>query len=324
MDRSERFYKIDQLLRERGVVPTQDFLAELDISLATLKRDLDYLKDRHYAPIEWDRDAGGYRFTAPDPAAPRYALPGLWFNASEVHALLTMQQLLANLEPGVLSRHIKPLQARLLALLGSSDHSAEEVEARFRIIRAASRPVTAKFFEVVASATLRRKRLAIRYYARQNGEESERIISPQLLVFYRDNWYVVAWCHLREKIRKFAVDAIRHASLLEEPAHETAPKELQRHVEEGYGIFSSNTLAWAKLRFSPERARWVAAEVWHPDQQGRFLDTGEYELTFPFSDDRELVMDILKHGRHVRVLGPADLRERIIAETRAMESQYRE
>ena len=62
MDRTARLYKIDQLLHERRVVSTAIFLEQLEISLATLKRDLDYMKDRLNAPIEWDRKLRGYRF----------------------------------------------------------------------------------------------------------------------------------------------------------------------------------------------------------------------------------------------------------------------
>ena len=59
MDRTGRLYKIDQLLHERRVVPTAIFLEQLGISLATLKRDLDYMKDRLNAPVEWDRERRG-------------------------------------------------------------------------------------------------------------------------------------------------------------------------------------------------------------------------------------------------------------------------
>ena len=98
MDRTERFYKIDHLIRERGVVPVADFLRELEVSLATFKRDIEYMRSRHHAPIEWDRDAGGYRFVKPDSAARVYELPGLWFSPREAQALLTMQHLLESLE----------------------------------------------------------------------------------------------------------------------------------------------------------------------------------------------------------------------------------
>ncbi len=66
MDRTERFYKIDHLIRERGVVPVSDFLRELEVSLATFKRDIECVRSRHHAPIEWDREAGGYRFVKAD------------------------------------------------------------------------------------------------------------------------------------------------------------------------------------------------------------------------------------------------------------------
>src|SRR3954468_10462622 len=115
MDRTERFYKIDRLLQSRHpAVPVEDFLAELDVSLATFKRDLEYMRDRLNAPIVWDRDHKGYRFEWPDETAraPRYELPGLWFNASEAQSLLALEQLIENIEPSLLGPHLQPLKTR--------------------------------------------------------------------------------------------------------------------------------------------------------------------------------------------------------------------
>ena len=311
MDRTERFYKIDQLINDMTVVPLATFLEDLGVSLATFKRDLEYMRDRLNAPIQWDRENSGYRYIQPDPLAPTFALPGLWFNSGEVHALLTMQQLLSNLESGLLAGHIKPLQARLNALLESQDHSAAEVETRFRIVHAARRKVTHQYFEVVASATLGRKRLKIRHYSRETAKETERTISPQQLVYYRDNWYVDSWCHLRDGIRSFAIDAIHYAEILGEKAKEVSKPRLKEVLESGYGIFSGQSVIWARLRFSPERARWVANEQWHSQQKGKFESDGSYLLEIPYSDDRELLMDILRHGSEVEVIAPEKLRERI-------------
>lgn len=62
MDRTERFYRIDHLLNERRSVPIEVFLHELEVSRATFKRDLEYLRDRLNAPIVlWDRASRGYR-----------------------------------------------------------------------------------------------------------------------------------------------------------------------------------------------------------------------------------------------------------------------
>lgn len=312
MDRTERFYKIDQLINDRKVVPFDDLLDALEVSRATLKRDLQYLRDRLNAPIVWDREAGGYRYeTGTAHPGSQFELPVLWFNASEIHALLTMQHLVANLDKGgLLSPHIQPLMARLNGLLGTADNSAEEVRKRVRIIGVAARRIHLSHFETVGSALLRRKRLLITYHARGTDEVTEREVSPQRLVFYRENWYLDAWCHLRRALRNFSVDAIQRAEILEKEARNVSEKTTDEVLGAGYGIFAGSKVQWARLRFTPERARWVAHEQWHPRQKGRLEEDGSYLLELPYADDRELLMDILKYGPDVEVLGPPSLRTR--------------
>ena len=322
MDRTERFYKIHQLLAAREAVRISEFLDALGVSRATFKRDLEYMRDRLNAPIEWDRERRGYRFAGDAAEAGRYQLPGLWFNPSEIRALLTMQHLLADLQPGLLEPHVKPLLARLRALLGSGEHSAEEVERRIRIIHLGARRLALPQFELVANAVLDRRRLHIVYVSRSSNERTERDISPQRLVHYRENWYCDAWCHLRQDVRSFAVDAIQSAQPLDQKAKSVPDRELDEVLAAGYGIFSGRKTIWAKLRFTPERARWVSAEQWHPQQKGRFERDGSYVLELPFSDHRELAMDILRHGPHVEVLEPAGLREAVKEQLAAALKQY--
>ena len=313
MDRTERFYRMDQLLRDRTVVPLQSFLEELGVSRATFKRDLDYMRDRFNAPIEYDRDNNGYRFAAGERSGPRYELPGLWFNASEIHALLTMQELLKGLDPGILAPHVEPLRARLDALLESRDGTAAEIARRIRIVRMAARGMKLEFFELAATATLKRERLGITFWSRHSDKTTDRVISPQRLVFYRGNWYLDAWCHLRDGIRSFALDGIRAARLTGEKAKNVPEPDLDEYLASAYGIFAGKAKGWAKLRFTPTAARWVAHEKWHSKQRGRFEPDGGYVLEVPFGDDRELVMDILKYGPECRVLAPDALAEKVAA-----------
>jgi predicted DNA-binding transcriptional regulator YafY len=305
MSAMERIYRIDQLLAGRKAVPRAELQEKLGVSWATLKRDLAYMKDRLHAPIVFDRDLGGYRFEKKGQRiGPQYELPGLWFSAEEIHALLTMQHLLANLDTG--------------GPLGSADNPAEEVKKRIRIETVGARHFHLSHFQAVGSALLRRKRMLIRYHARGTDQETEREISPQRLIYYRDNWYLDAWCHLREDLRAFSLDAIRAADILEKKAKEVSEKRLDQVLGSGYGIFSGDNVTWATLRFTPERARWVAAEKWHPDQVGRVLEDGGYELKVPYTDDRELMMDILKFGSDCRVLAPGELRMRVLDECRSV------
>jgi predicted DNA-binding transcriptional regulator YafY len=322
MDRLERFYKIDHLLKERSVVSFQLLLEELEVSDSTLKRDLEFMRSRFNAPIEYDREKNGYRFVAENRDGPRYELPGLWFNATETYALLTMQHLLQTIEPGLLGKRVRPLQDRLRGILGSNDHSLPEVQRRIRILHMTSRKAHLKHFETVAAGVLRRRRLHIRYLVRSRNEETERVVSPQRLVHYRDNWYLDAWCHLRKDVRSFAVDAVLYASLLSVVAKRISDQELDEILASGYGIFSGKKTTLATLKFAPERARWVSVESWHPEQQSRLETDGSYTLEFPYSDDRELIGDILRYGPHVQVLNPPSSRDRVVEQLRLTADRY--
>ncbi|MCX8086940.1 MAG: WYL domain-containing protein [Rhodocyclaceae bacterium] len=322
MNRTERFYQIDRLLHERRVVPLDVFLAELEVSRATFKRDLEYLRERLHAPIVWDREAGGYRFEQQGSAGPAYALPGLWFSAGELYALLAAQKLLADIEPGILAPHIAPLQARLMALLETSGHAAAEISHRVRLVSIARRPVEPRFFAEVALALLERQRIEIAAWNRGRDEVNVRVVSPQRLVHYRDNWYLDAWCHWRQALRSFGLDTIRSAKRLSQRAKEVAAKTLDAHFATAYGIFAGRPKAWAVLRFSPERARWVASECWHAQQESEWLPDGGYRLKVPYSDERELIMDILRHGQHVVVEAPRSLRRRVAEEIAALSKLY--
>jgi predicted DNA-binding transcriptional regulator YafY len=98
--------------------------------------------------------------------------------------------------------------------------------------------------------------------------------------------------------------------------------ELDRHHASSYGIFAGVPDQVAVLRFNPERARWVAKEQWHRDQRGRFLQDGSYELAIPYSNQLELVMDVLKYGPDVEVIEPEGLRTEVLRRLRAAVARY--
>ena len=325
MDRTERFYKIEMLIRSRGSVSFEALMEELGVSRATLKRDLEYLRARMDAPIVYDRFANGYsmRPDARDARQVRHELPGLWFSEREIHALLTMHQLIQGLdEGGVLARHLQPLLDKLHGMLGASDAEAAELMKRVKILSAARRPVIGRHFELIGSAITQRKRVQMQYYVRSRREVTERSVSPQRLVHWRNTWYLDAWCHRSDGLRRFALDAIRSAALTEQRAKDVSLKTIEAELDAGYGVFSGAKLQWAKLLFSAEAAQWVQHEQWHPKQQATLHADGSLTLRLPYADATELAMDILRHGEQVMVLAPAALVKRVAARTRAAAAVY--
>jgi predicted DNA-binding transcriptional regulator YafY len=311
MSQFERLNRINSLVQERRVVPFNDLMDDLEVSRATLKRDIQFLRDRFNAPLVYDRDAGGYRYDKPN-GGPRFELPGLWFTSEEILALMTMHQMLESLDTGgLLGPHVKPLMTRLTATLDSATGSAQEILKRVKLIAVQKRRVDPKYFELIGSALVKRRRLILDYYGRTKDRRTKREVSPLRLVNYRGNWYLDAWCHKSEGIRMFALDSIHSAELSQEKAKDVSLKSVDDELGGGYGIYRGKDLQWATLVFNAEAAKWVRAEIWHENQKARELEDGCYELKIPFTEPSELEMDILRHGENVEVIAPTSLRSRI-------------
>jgi predicted DNA-binding transcriptional regulator YafY len=319
----ERLHRIKYLIQARQCVPLQDFLDELEVSKATFKRDLEYLRDRMNANIIYDRSMGGYRFENSKQIGEKIELPGLWFSEEEATALVLTQSLLAGLDQGgLLGPHLEPLQNIIDGILGRSETTTKELRKRLKVFGMSARKSSVEHFEAIGSALLKRSKLNIDYYAKGTNQTTSRDVSPQRLIYYRDNWYLDAYCHLRKELRSFSMDGIRKAIILSQKADEISEKVLNEYFGESYGIFSGKSTQKARLRFSPERARWVSAETWHKHQKAGFDEDGYYVLEFEYNQDPELVMDILKHGSEVEVIAPTSLKKRIKEELQKTLQKY--
>ena len=302
MDRFDRIYALHNILsNSRYPVSGKKIQERIECSRATFARIVEDLRDFLGAPIEYSRKYKGYHYS-PSGEHP-YELPGLWFNASEIQSLLTSYELLKNAQPGLLDQHIEPLKDRISDILKKTGQSGDELAKRVKILKMAFRKVNDEIFSECANATISRKKLLISYHGRESNQDTERKISPQRLVLYRDNWYLDVLCHLRNGLRTFSVDRIEKATILKERAKTVSEKKLNSHFSESYGIFSGKPKHKAVLQFSKSVSPWVSNGQWHPKQEGKFIGD-VFELTIPFSDARELIIDILSYGSSVKVISP--------------------
>lgn len=309
MDRYERILTLHRLLKSAHYpVPLPRLMEELECSRATLYRDVAFLRDALGAPIE---SAGGeqaaFRYTAGE--AERFELPGLWLTSDELAALLALNELIGRSGPGVLAGALAPFRSRIEQLLSSQGSGKALPVERIRVIAWGERRLDQHVFRLVAGAVLERRRLRFRYRARTTNADSRRTVSPQRLTHYRDNWYLDVWDHDREALRSFAVDRIAEPQALDEPATDVPDADLDELLASSYGIFAGKPRAWATIRFSEHAARWVADEHWHSQQKGEWLADGRYELKVPYSNSKELLMDVLKYGPDAEIVAPLPLRE---------------
>ena len=202
MDKFDRIYEIHKVLTSRRTaVSRADLCAKLDgCAASTVFRLIRIMREYLHAPIEYDEERGGYYYRR-DTDGGTYELPGLWFNARELQALMVFDAMLENLEPGLLGEHLSPLKQRIAQLLEHRHLGLAEATHRVRVLTMAARPAGAHF-RTVAGATLQRRQVLITYDGRERGKTTDRAISPQHIVHYRDP-------------RELIMDILRHGADVE-------------------------------------------------------------------------------------------------------------
>jgi len=321
MSRRERLYHLHDILRQRRTpISRQQLMAELGCSQATLYRLIAELRDQLGAPLEQDDDGRGYFYDRQ--LAGHFELPGLWISPEELQALLTARHVLGNVQPGLLEDELDGVQQRINQLLDRQGLDLSAQPERIQIRKDAGRPVPGELFETVLKALFRRHRLRLHYHGRRRNDLTEREVSPQRLIAYRDRWYLAAWCHQAEGLRSFALERIRDMDMLEADSADLPPEEIGEHFDQAFGIFSGPARETAVLRFNAESARWASEEAWHPDQQSEWRDDGGWELRLPIGHQRELIMSILSYGSDVEVIQPDSLRAAVQQTIRAALAVY--
>ena len=323
MEHLERIIRLHNMLsKAHQPIPRTTLEDKLKCSEKTIRRNIEFLRDRLGAPLEYNQEYNGWYYRPQE--ANLYELPGFWLNEQEIHALLTIQQLLTHLDPDLLHDEITPFTNRIRLLLKKTTgvSAEQDISQYIQLLSTGKRKKQYQYFQPLTSATLNKQQIHISYFARGKNKRSERILSPVQLLHYKENWYLSAWCHQKQAMRVFSLDKIEDLRLLSEPAKQISPENIANFTSASFGIFTGEACEQAILEFNEETSRWVADEVWHPDQQGVWMKNGTYQLTLPYSNPTELAGEILKHGEGIKVIKPDSLKTLIEQRLTKALSQY--
>jgi predicted DNA-binding transcriptional regulator YafY len=322
MARYERVSQLyDLLSASREPLSLASLGESLEASSATVKRLVRFLRDELGVEVHFDREQGGYLLNRT--ARPTKAVLGPAYDSQELSALLSAHEILAQIPPGLFRRETQGLRSRLQQLLYKRPTGHAGIRDRVRLVLPQRRSVDETRFEEVLKALSARMRLQLRYRSRSKDEDTERVVSPVRLTFYRSNWYLAAWCHLTQGLRIFSLDRVAESRITPIPAHELPEKTIDEHLSSAYGIFEGKATHTAHLRFTPTAARWIADEEWHPDQRLEHRADGGVDLHVPYYRTTELKMDLMRLGAEVEVLAPQALRDQIAEAHRHAAKRYR-
>lgn len=301
-----RLQAIHHAVKE-GRRPNASTLArELSVSTKTVQRDLDYLRDELAAPLEYDRQDNGYRYSRND-----YVLPFLPVDGKDLFSIGVAAQVLALLGAAPLARDLKACYARLARLMPPAVRLPPDTVMEKLALRAnAFRPVPEDTWQAVANSLQRGVALSIRY--RHAGERpgDPRVIRPYALILSGRDWMLLGPDEPGGQVKSFYLSRIDAAAPTDRRYVIPRDFDVESFYRDTFGIFVGGG---KPFRFRVLFSKAVSDEIreirWHPKQKIETGAGGEAILELPARSIREARRFILAYGREARALSPPELVE---------------
>ncbi len=311
----ERYLWFHARIKRRRFPKISDLSEKFEISTRQASREIEFMRNFFSAPIEYSSEESGYYYSDD-----KFELPGQWVSEEEIITLIIAKRLSSTIPH---KKKKKKLDQFLKKIFEESAIDFEELEKRISLKNIRYYKVSPVIFESVIIALTGKKKLRIVYDSPYSGEKTERNVSPVHLLLYMGNWHLIAFCEYKKDFRDFVLSRISEANILEEPIPGKLLKAgFKKKIEGKYGIFFEGEQKEVVLKFSIHTSKIIKDQVWFPGQKME-EDKGKVFLTFPVSDFREILKDILGFGAEVEVVSPQELRSLVKEKIRELKKLYK-
>ncbi len=311
MSQNERLHYIDTAIREKGVVTLQEVATKFEVTPRTVKRDIEYLRERMHAPIQYIPHKKGYC----------YSLPFDYFTYRNERMLLFyifLTRLIESpthfpfIDRAVIDSIKKSIKTSFLPLISRITYEIEEWEE-----------LNIELFSKLFAA-MRDGIIVIIQYDDVKGEHSTRTIAPEHFIHYEGRWYCIAYDENKKGIRTFLLSRIKKAQLdAKKSSKRLSAEEIQKYIQSTYGIYKGKTGQAVCIRFYEPVNNIVKKQVWHREQrikEGNHPQFGAYvEMLLPVHHPQELMGKVLRYGKYAEIVSPGDIRQQWLA---AIEEAY--
>jgi predicted DNA-binding transcriptional regulator YafY len=308
----ERYIWFHSKLKAGRYPKLVDLAEKFEISLRQAARDIDFMKNFFSAPIEYGRERNGYHYSEAG-----FELPGIWLGQEEIVALIISKRISTAIPD---QRLKKKIDFYFRKIAGSTDFDFQDLEKRVSLKNIHYYTVAPEIFASCAFALARNRKVRIKYRSAYRDESNEREISPLHLLLYLGNWHLIAYCHNRNDLRDFVLSRVVEMEILTDlVSEELLARDIKGMIDKHYGIFLQGEEKQVRVRFHGHSVGIVRDQSWFAGQQVT-EEKDTLLLSFPVTDYREVLGDILRFGADAEVLEPAELRD-LIRETAASMSR---
>ncbi len=316
----ERLLNIDSLLRD-GHRQTAGAMAKvLEVSERTIRSDIEMLRDRFGAPIEYTRSKG-FHYTELD-----WRLPTIPLSHGELFALTLGANMLQAYAGSAYQVELQGAISRLAERLPEQSWVDLQRLAQENVVfrLGAELDLDPVVWQLLERACEKRLRVNMVYFTAGRNVVSERLLDPYVLHFARNNPYVTGWCHKNEAVRDFRVDRVRSIELLSEGFEVDEGFDRRAHFGRMFQHEVGGETRAIAVWFDGRTAPYIRERRWHPTQSLEEHADGAVTLRMDVPGLNEVKRWVLFYGAGARVLGPPELVEMVRAEVDGMRHFYQE
>lgn len=316
----ERHVDIDRRIRAEEFPSVALLASEWEVDERTIKRDIEFMRDRLGAPVEYDRKRKGYFYTEPS-----WSMPAVTLREGELFALLLARHALDQYRDmplnGILSRFCDQV---LDAAGGHCGLSFERVLEGFSFVCPPALPIDREVWDCLTRCLLLRHTVDAGYRSLSSESEQPYRLDPVHIANIEGEWYLFARSHKRGDVLQLALSRMTRAR--DTGVSFTVPEGFGAEAvrERLFGRYVSMQGRPETVRIRVDPSAGVHLKQWHLDQKVVRRKDGSMEISFPVNSGgskmpyANVVAWVLGMGRHARVLAPARLRELVEEEIQEM------
>ncbi|HEY9680320.1 MAG TPA: WYL domain-containing protein [Oculatellaceae cyanobacterium] len=314
----ERVLAIDAEICRGRYPSVNDLCQQFEIAERTLHEDIRYLKENLAREIEFDRARNGYYNSNAAKKLPEFEL-----SSGELFALTLGKELLSLYIGTSFESTLRSALEKVCERLPDKVRvMPEDVTSIVHFHSGQIVPVSGKLFLDLRKACDSSSQVEITYYAASTGDTTTRIVDPQIVLHQAGNWYLIAYCNLRQALRLFALHRIRDYKLLNNSGRSIARDDLDAWIYSAFQLEHGEKIFQVKIEFAPHAARYIRERTWHSQQSLEDLDDGSCILSFPASSLEEVHRWIAPYGDDALIIEPPELRDFVVANLERSLARY--
>jgi proteasome accessory factor B len=276
---------------------------ELEVSSKSIHRDLEFMRDRLDLPLQYDGNHKGYYYTQEVGN-----FPTLQISEGELFALLVAEKALQQYRGTTFERPLLSAFKKMAASLPDTVSLNLADWERTISFRTSAEPIlNLETFDTLAKATAQRKQLQLTYRKPGRRDTELRVVDPYHLANINGEWFLFAWCHLRQDIRTFVPARIQTIETTGKTFARPQKFSLEKRLRDSFGVQSGQGSFDVVIRFNELVSDYIREKKWHDSQQLKELKDGGLELRMKLSSLGEVERWVLGWAGNAKVIHPPEL-----------------